>query len=85
MYSAMVMFLLRAMRPHQWAKNLFIFAALVFDRKLFVLQYQQLTMIGFALFSLLAGAVYLTNDLADLEHDRYHPRKRQRPLPAPLE
>ncbi len=78
----MVMFLLRAMRPHQWAKNLFIFAALVFDRKLFEPQYQQRTLMGFVLFSLLAGAVYLANDLADLEHDRHHPRKRHRPLPS---
>lgn len=76
----MIMFLLRAMRPHQWVKNLFIFAALVFDRKLFELQYQQRTLMGFVLFSLLAGAVYLANDLADLEYDRHHPRKQHRPL-----
>jgi len=62
--------------------NLFIFAALVFDRKLFVYQYQQRTLIVFVLYSLLAGAVYLTNDLADIENDRHHPRKRHRPLPA---
>ena len=78
----MIMFLLRAMRPHQWVKNLFIFAALVFDRKLFEPQYQQRTLMGFVLFSLLAGAVYLANDIADLEHDRHHPRKRHRPLPS---
>lgn len=82
MWAAMIIFLLRSMRPRQWVKNLFIFAAVVFDRKLFLPQYQLRTLIGFVLFTLLAGAVYLANDLADLEYDRHHPRKRQRPLPA---
>ncbi len=82
MYAAMVVLLLRAMRPRQWVKNLIIFAALVFDRKLFMLPYLQRTLAGFVLFSLLAGAVYLANDLADLEQDRGHPRKRKRPLAA---
>lgn len=82
MLAVMIVFLLRAMRPRQWVKNLFIFAALVFDRKMFLPEYQQRTLIGFVLFSLLAGAVYLINDLADLEQDQHHPRKQHRPLPA---
>ena len=78
----MIVQLLQAMRPLQWAKNLLIFTALVFDRKLFLPEYQQQTLSGFILFSLLAGAVYLSNDLIDLENDRHHPLKQHRPLPA---
>ncbi len=72
--------LLRTMRPKQWTKNAFIFAALVFDQKIFQLPYLGPTLAGFLLFSLVSGVVYTLNDLADLEKDRAHPRKRTRPL-----
>lgn len=72
--------LFRTMRPKQWAKNVFIFAALVFDVKLFVPAYLGRVVAGFALFCLLSSTVYLVNDLADMEKDRRHPRKRTRPL-----
>ena len=74
--------LLITMRPKQWTKNLFIFAALLFDLKLFDLAYVSKTIVAFILFCILSGAVYLVNDLADIEKDRQHPVKRNRPLPS---
>ncbi|MBN1874853.1 MAG: decaprenyl-phosphate phosphoribosyltransferase [Anaerolineae bacterium] len=74
--------LLKTMRPKQWTKNVFVFAALVFDEKVFQGQFLWPTVIGFFLFCLVSGVVYIFNDLADLEKDRQHPRKRERPLPA---
>ncbi len=71
-----------AMRPVQWAKNFFIFAALVFDRQLsltLTIPFLR-TLAGFFIFCLLSGAVYLINDIADIEADRLHPEKRYRPI-----
>ena len=72
--------LLSAMRPKQWIKNFIVFTALVFDQQLFVLQPLAKTGAAFVLLCLAASAVYLINDLADLEQDRQHPVKRLRPL-----
>ncbi len=74
--------LLKTMRPKQWVKNGFIFAALVFDVKFFDLTYLWHSILGFLLFSLVSGVVYTMNDLVDIEKDRAHPKKRHRPLPA---
>lgn len=76
--------LIRNMRPRQWMKNLLVFAALVFDRKLTHIPALLTTFAGFLLFCLLASAVYLVNDLVDLEADRRHPEKRNRPLASGL-
>lgn len=73
-----------AMRPKQWIKNGLIFAALVFDQQLFVRDPLLRTIAGFFLLCMGASAVYLINDLVDLEQDRNHPIKRSRPLPAGL-
>ena len=74
--------LLDLMRPRQWVKNVIIFFALVFDKQLFVLEPMLRTLIGFILFSLIASAVYIFNDITDIEADRQHPKKRTRPLPS---
>ncbi len=74
--------LVRSMRPRQWIKNVFIFAPLVFDEKLLRPEPLGRTVAGFLILCLLSGAVYLFNDLQDLERDRQHPRKRNRPLAA---
>ncbi len=74
--------LLKTMRPKQWTKNGVIFAALVFDQKIFNIPYLLLSIGGFLLFCLISGVVYIINDLVDLENDRQHPRKRLRPLAA---
>ncbi len=74
--------LLKTMRPKQWVKNVVVYAPLVFDGKLFDPVLLLRTTVAFALFCLISSAVYLINDLADIEKDRLHPKKRNRPLPA---
>jgi 4-hydroxybenzoate polyprenyltransferase len=74
--------LLITMRPKQWTKNVFIFPALVFDLKLLDLTYVARTIVAFILFCILSGCVYLINDLVDIDKDRQHPIKRNRPLPS---
>jgi 4-hydroxybenzoate polyprenyltransferase len=69
-----------SLRPHQWLKNLVVLAALVFSKHLFDADALAQSLLAFAVFCALAGAVYLVNDLADLERDRLHPAKRLRPL-----
>jgi 4-hydroxybenzoate polyprenyltransferase len=72
--------LLKTMRPRQWTKNIFVFAALVFDGKLFHLHDLLRTLAGFGLFCLISSAVYIFNDLLDVEADRQHPVKKDRPI-----
>ena len=74
--------LLKTMRPRQWTKNGFVFFALVFDKQLFNIPALLDTLAGFALFCLISSAVYIFNDLADIEADRQHPEKKNRPLPS---
>src|SRR5258708_103987 len=74
--------LLKTMRPRQWPKNVFIFGALVFDKQLFILSSLLRTAAGFGLFCLISSAVYIFNDLADIEADRQHPQKKDRPIPS---
>jgi 4-hydroxybenzoate polyprenyltransferase len=76
----MLMPLLKTMRPKQWTKNVFVLAALVFDDKLLVPHFLLRAVLAFVLFCAISGAVYLVNDLADMEKDRRHPAKRNRPL-----
>ena len=76
----MIQALLQTMRPKQWAKNIFIFGALVFDKKLFEPVFFLKTSAAFAMFCLLSSTVYIINDLGDVEKDRQHPIKRYRPL-----
>ncbi|MBI3762575.1 MAG: decaprenyl-phosphate phosphoribosyltransferase [Chloroflexi bacterium] len=72
--------LLKSMRPRQWTKNAFVFAALIFDQKLFVVHYFLATLAAFVIFCFLSSAVYIINDLADVEKDRQHPAKKNRPI-----
>ncbi len=74
--------LIKTMRPRQWPKNIFIFAALVFDKQLLHVDPFLRTLAGFALFCLISSAVYIFNDIADVEADRQHPEKKHRPIPA---
>ena len=76
----MIKALLRAIRPHQWVKNSIIFAALVFDRQLLNWQGFLRTLFGVIIFSIVSSAVYLMNDLLDIESDRQHPKKKNRPI-----
>jgi 4-hydroxybenzoate polyprenyltransferase len=74
--------LIQAMRPLQWAKNVVIFAALVFDRQLGLNNIPPMlrTALGFVIFCLLSGVIYLINDVIDVDVDRAHPTKRTRPI-----
>lgn len=75
--------LIRTMRPKQWTKNvLFVFPAIVADGQIFQFTPLFRVTVACALLCLLAGSVYILNDLVDLQSDRLHPRKRNRPLPS---
>jgi 4-hydroxybenzoate polyprenyltransferase len=83
--------LIKTMRPLQWAKNIVIFAPLVFDRQLGLNNLPPMlrTFAGFIIFCLVSGVVYIINDIADVDADRKHPDKRRRPiasgaLPIPI-
>jgi 4-hydroxybenzoate polyprenyltransferase len=73
---------LRALRPHQWTKNLLVFAALLFSKHLFEADPFLRALLAFLAFCGLSGAVYLWNDVADIEQDRLHPKKKKRPIAA---
>ncbi len=72
--------LIKTMRPRQWSKNVFIFAALVFDKQLLSAEAFLRTLAGFVLFCFISSTVYIFNDLADVEADRQHPDKKHRPI-----
>ncbi len=82
--------LVKTVRPHQWVKNLFVAAPMFFHKDLFSttangdptlnLRVTGQAMLGTLCFCLLAGAVYTINDLVDVEADRIHPVKRERPI-----
>ena len=76
----MVLPLLRAMRPKQWAKNAFLLPALFFDGRFFDPPSLLRVLAALALFCGISSAIYLINDLVDMERDRQHPDKRHRPL-----
>lgn len=69
-----------AMRPRQWSKNLLLFAGLLFAEKLGDVSRVWLNILAFVSFCLISGAVYIYNDLQDVEQDRLHPQKRLRPI-----
>jgi len=71
--------LLKAMRPHQWAKNLLIFVPLLLSHALSPTKLLT-ALAAFLCFSLTASSAYIVNDLLDIEADRRHPRKRLRPF-----
>jgi 4-hydroxybenzoate polyprenyltransferase len=79
--------LIKALRPKQWIKNLLVFAGFVFTlnerwRPFSPTMWSFLgrSAAAFAIFSLLASSVYLMNDLRDVEKDRLHPTKKNRPI-----
>jgi 4-hydroxybenzoate polyprenyltransferase len=74
--------LIRTMRPRQWTKNVFIYAGLIFDGQLFVLDSLLRVTVSYFLLCLVAGTIYIVNDLVDIEADKLHPTKKNRPLPS---
>jgi 4-hydroxybenzoate polyprenyltransferase len=74
---------LRLLRPEQWIKNVFLFAGLIFGRRLDHpdgAYYAEISLLGFFIFCLLSSGVYVFNDIHDRDEDRLHPRKRLRPI-----
>jgi 4-hydroxybenzoate polyprenyltransferase len=74
--------LFKSIRPQQWLKNFFIFAPLIFSENIFNRSMFLQTLLAFAVFCLLSGALYILNDIKDLEEDKLHPIKSKRPLAA---
>lgn len=72
--------LLQTFRPHQWVKNLFVLAPVVFAKELFDLALVARALSAFFIFCLLASAVYTINDILDVDKDRAHPKKCERPI-----
>jgi 4-hydroxybenzoate polyprenyltransferase len=70
----------RALRSYQWSKNVLLFAALIFAQEFFHLDKLLISVLAFVAFCLAASATYIFNDLRDIEKDRAHPKKRNRPL-----
>lgn len=71
---------LHQMRPRQYAKNLFIFAPLIFDRQLFNGRALLQTILGFLTLCILSSGIYVLNDIVDVNADRNHPQKKYRPI-----
>jgi 4-hydroxybenzoate polyprenyltransferase len=76
----MIADLIRSLRPKQWIKNLFLLAALIFDRQLSNFSAASRTVFGLVIFCMLSSAVYLFNDIFDKDADAVHPIKRERPI-----
>lgn len=82
MIGSMITALIKTMRPRQWTKNVFVLAAVVFDKQLSLsdpLPFVK-SLIGVLLFCLLSSTVYIINDIVDVNADRQHPNKRNRPI-----
>ncbi len=88
--QSMIGGLVKTLRPHQWVKNLFVMAPMFFHKDVFSttaagdpalnLHVTGRALAATGVFCLLAGAVYTINDLVDVEADRAHPVKRDRPI-----
>jgi 4-hydroxybenzoate polyprenyltransferase len=76
----MIVNLIKLIRPKQWIKNFFVFAPLLFSRHVFELEYLVPSIYAFIIFSLASSAVYIINDIMDVESDRAHPKKKYRPI-----
>jgi 4-hydroxybenzoate polyprenyltransferase len=68
------------MRPRQWIKNLFVFAALAFAGEALDAEAVARALVAFVAFCLVSGATYLVNDALDAEADRHNPRTAGRPI-----
>ncbi|MCC6866463.1 MAG: decaprenyl-phosphate phosphoribosyltransferase [Ignavibacteria bacterium] len=76
----MIIHLIKLIRPKQWIKNFFVFAPLLFSRHIFEPAFLLPSIAAFFIFSLASSAVYIINDILDVESDRVHPKKKYRPI-----
>jgi 4-hydroxybenzoate polyprenyltransferase len=74
--------LLRLLRPYQWVKNAFVFTGLLFGHAWGEARWVMGALTVFVAFCLLSSAIYTINDILDVEQDKQHPKKRNRPLAA---
>lgn len=74
--------LIKLIRPHQWYKNFVIFIAIIFSGNLFNTTLLEKSILAFVVLCLLSGFIYIMNDLIDVDKDKRHPVKRNRPLPS---
>lgn len=75
-----VYLLIRQLRPHQWTKNLLVFAALLFSLHKVSTDVIGKSLFAFLLFCFVSGCVYILNDFVDIKNDRNHPEKQFRPM-----
>lgn len=80
----MLKYILISMRPKQWTKNLILFVGVIFAQKLDNIDFLFRSISAFILFCLISSAIYIINDIIDIEEDRQHPNKKYRPIPAGL-
>ncbi len=78
----MILKYLQLIRVHQWIKNIFVFVPILFSLHLFEKNYLLTTLFAFFVFCLASSAIYVINDLVDIDADRSHPLKKNRPLPS---
>jgi 4-hydroxybenzoate polyprenyltransferase len=76
----MILAFIKSLRPKQWTKNLLVFAGILFASRFYELDLWINVIAGFFIFCALSGVVYITNDIVDMEKDREHPKKRNRPI-----
>ncbi len=80
----MILNYLKLVRVPQWVKNFFVFVPLLFSQHLFDVDYFATTLFAFVVFCLTSSLIYVINDIIDIEADKAHPTKKNRPLPAGL-
>jgi len=80
----MILNYLKLVRVPQWVKNFFVFVPLLFSQHLFDVDYFTTTLFAFIVFCLASSLIYVINDIIDIEADKAHPTKKNRPLPSGL-
>jgi 4-hydroxybenzoate polyprenyltransferase len=80
----MILNYLKLVRVPQWVKNFFVFVPLLFSQHLFDVDYFNTTLFAFIVFCLASSLIYVINDIIDIEADKAHPTKKNRPLPSGL-
>ncbi len=78
--KSIIKILFRQLRIYQWSKNILLFVPAVASHQLFTAGVFMNALQGFIAFSLLASSIYVLNDIVDIENDRYHPKKKNRPI-----